>query len=179
MKKDKIFVVLLAVILLFGGAYKLYEELTEKHAPESAIGEVEEVLAQDFTVYDKEGKEVKLSEYIGKPIVMNFWASWCTPCQIEMPEFQKKYEELGDEVHFLMINMTASGGETVDRAYAFVKNGGYTFPVVFDTEHEAAGTYGASALPTTFFINEEGYIVNQIVGTLNEELLQQGIDMIV
>ena len=178
MKKEKLFIILLAVVLLFGGAFKLYDELTKEHTVNAEGGENRKVLAEDFTVYDKGGNEVKLSDYIGKPIVMNFWASWCTPCQIEMPEFDKVYQELGEEVEFLMINMTASGGETVDRAQAFVDNGGYNFPIVFDTEHEAAATYGASALPTTFFIDKDGYVVNQIVGAINAETLKEGIEEI-
>jgi len=176
MKKEKLFIIVLAAVLLFGGAFKLYDELTKEHTVDAAGGENQKVLAEDFTVYDKEGNEVKLSDYIGKPIVMNFWASWCTPCQIEMPEFDKVYQELGEEVEFLMINMTASGGETVDRAQAFVDNGGYSFPIVFDTEHDAAATYGASALPTTFFIDKDGYVVNQIVGAINAETLKEGIE---
>ena len=176
MKKEKGFILILVVVLLFGGAYKLYDELTKDHTADAAGIGSEIVLAEDITVYDKEGNEVKLSNYIGKPIVMNFWASWCTPCQIEMPEFEKVYQEMGDEVEFLMINMTASGGETVDRAHAFVENGGYTFPVLFDTEHDAAGTYDASAMPTTYFINSEGYVVRQIVGAINAETLKEGIE---
>jgi len=176
MKKEKLFVLILVVVLLSGGAYKLYDELTKDHIADIVDGENEIVLAEDITVYDKERNEVKLSDYIGKPIVMNFWASWCTPCQIEMPEFDKVYRELGEEVEFLMINMTASGGETVDRAHAFVENGGYTFPVLYDTEHDAAGTYDASAMPTTFFINRDGYVVKQIVGAINEEILKEGIE---
>jgi len=175
MKKDRIFVLVLVIVLLFGGAFKLYDELTKEHTAQAADGEMEKVLAEDITVYDKEGKEVKLSEYIGRPIVMNFWASWCTPCQIEMPEFDKVYQELGEDVEFLMINMTASGGETIERAQAFVEKGGYNFPILFDTEHDAAGTYDASAMPTTYFINKEGYVVKQIVGAINAETLKEGI----
>ena len=179
MKKDKIFVLILAVVLLFGGAYKLYDELTQEHTADVSSGEFERFQAEDIVVYDKEENEVKLSDYIGKPIVMNFWASWCTPCQIEMPEFQKMYEEYGEEVEFLMINMTASGGETVDRAHAFVEDGEYTFPVFYDTEHDAAGTYDASVMPTTFFIDKEGYVVNQHVGAISAEKIEEGIESII
>ena len=68
-------------------------------------------LAPDFTVYDKDGKPVKLSDFRGKPVVLNFWASWCGPCQSEMPTFNEKYGELGDEIHFLMVNLTDSAAE--------------------------------------------------------------------
>lgn len=178
MKKEKIFILILVIVLMFGGAYKLYDELTREHTSDIVSGEFERFLAEDIVVYDKEENAVSLSDYTGKPIVMNFWASWCTPCQIEMPEFQKMYEKYGEEVKFLMINMTASGGETVGRAQAFIENGGYTFPILFDSEHEAAGTYDASAMPTTFFIDKEGYVVYQYVGAMNVEKLKEGIERI-
>ena len=175
MKKEKIFILILVIVIMFGGAYKLYDELTREHTSDVVSGEFERFLAEDIVVYDKEENAVSLSDYTGKPIVMNFWASWCTPCQIEMPEFDKVYQELGEDVEFLMINMTASGGETIERAQAFVEKGGYNFPILFDTEHDAAGTYDASAMPTTYFINKEGYVVKQIVGAINAETLKEGI----
>lgn len=135
-------------------------------------------LAPDFTVYDKNGNEVHLSDYIGKPIVLNFWASWCGPCQLEMPDFHEKYQELGEEVHFLMINMTDGSRETVESASEFVSEQGYTFPVFYDTESDAAMTYGTYSLPTTYFIDAEGYAVAQATGAIDAKTLQKGIDMV-
>ena len=89
-------------------------------ADTSANEEPEDIIAPDFEVIDKEGNPVKLSSFFGKPIVLNFWASWCGPCQSEMPDFNEKYAELGGDVHFVMVNMTDGGRETVETASAFI-----------------------------------------------------------
>ena len=141
-------------------------------------GEPELTLAPDFTVYDKEGNEVHLSDFVGKPIVLNFWASWCSPCKSEMPDFNQAYLDYGDEVNFLMVNMTDGSRETVESASAFIEEQGYEFPVFYDTDYDAALTYGAYALPTTYFIDAEGYGVAWAQSALSAENLQKGLDMI-
>jgi len=146
------------------------EETTE--ATEAT--EPEPVAAPDFTVQDWDGNEVKLSDYIGKPIVLNFWAHWCGPCQMEMPEFNTVYEELGGEVTFLMVHE----GAAVDDGKEKVTEGGYTFPVVFDADSSAGNLYGITAFPTTFFIDAEGNLQAYYMGAMDRTLLQQGIDMI-
>ena len=134
--------------------------------------------APDFTVYDKEGNEVHLSDFVGKPIVLNFWASWCSPCKSEMPDFNQAYLDYGEEVSFLMVNMTDGAQETVDSASAFIEEQGYEFPVFYDTDYDAALTYGAYALPTTYFIDAQGYAVAWAQSALSAENLQKGLDMI-
>jgi len=133
--------------------------------------------APDFTVYDANGLAIKLSQFFGKPIVLNFWASWCGPCQSEMPDFNQKYLEIGGEVQFLMINLTG-GRETVSSAQSFINSKGYSFPVFFDTSYSASEAYSVYSIPATYFINAEGYIVAYATGAIGASTLQQGIDLI-
>ena len=146
------------------------EETTE--ATEAT--EPEPVAAPDFTVQDWDGNEVKLSDYLGKPIVLNFWAHWCGPCQMEMPEFNAAYEELGGEVTFLMVHE----GAAIEDGKEKVLDGGYTFPVVFDADSSAGNLYGITAFPTTFFIDKGGNLQAYYMGAMDRSLLQQGIDLI-
>jgi len=134
--------------------------------------------APDFTVYDLEGNAHKLSDFRGKPVLLNFWASWCGPCQMEMPDFQKYYESHGDKVNFVIVNLTDGQQETVESASAFIAEKGYTFPVYYDTDIDAAAKYGVSAVPVSYFIDAEGYFVAWAQGALSADMLQQGMDML-
>lgn len=136
------------------------------------------VTAPDFTVYDQEGNEVHLSDYFGKPIVLNFWASWCGPCKMELPDFHDAYLAQGESIHFLMVNMTDGSRETVDTASGFIADAGYTFPVLYDRDSDAAMTYGIYSLPTTLFIDAQGRAIAHATGAIDGETLQRGIDMI-
>ena len=108
--------------------------------------------------------------------MLNFWASWCGPCKSEMPAFQQAYEQ-EDGVQFLLVNMTG-GRETQADAEALLEEEGYTFPVLFDLDLDAAMTYGVTALPTTYFLDAEGNLVAWAQGAINEQTLQQGLEMI-
>ncbi|MDD3660435.1 MAG: TlpA disulfide reductase family protein [Lachnospiraceae bacterium] len=132
----------------------------------------------DFTVLDMDGNEVTLESKIGKPLVINFWASWCPPCKGEMPDFEEVYQEKGEDITFMMVNMTDGGRETIETAKSFLNDSGYTFPIYFDTEQSAAGAYGISSIPTTIFIDAKGQIIAGSTGAIDKETLLKGIDMI-
>lgn len=134
--------------------------------------------APDFTVVDRDGNSYRLSDFQGKPVVLNFWASWCGPCKSEMPDFQEAYEQYGDEIHFLMVNLTDGAQETLDSASSFIDKQGYTFPVYYDTSIGAAMAYGVSSIPVTYFIDANGDLVAYCRGALDAATLQKGIDMI-
>ena len=134
--------------------------------------------APNFTVYDLAGNEVNLTDFFGKPIIVNFWASWCGPCQMEMPDFDAAFAAYKEEIEFLIVNMTDGSRETVEKASSFIEEKGYTFPVYYDTKYNAAITYSVSSLPTTYFIDAEGNLIAHARGAIDADTLQRGIDMI-
>ena len=153
----------------------------EDTTPPEDTGDSEEVTvypAPDFTFYHLDGSEAKLSDYFGKPMVLNFWSSNCGPCRSEMPDFQRAYEELGDAVNFVMVNVTDGYWDTVESASSYVAEEGFTFPVFYDTDNHAAYTYGITGLPTTFFLSAEGNLVAGRSGAMNYDILMSGIDFI-
>ncbi len=193
-KKGIVIAVVLFAAFMFG-AFFLYNRLTDGYDlnnmveanPDDASGEVSEgaedeevqpIIAPDFTVYDIDGNAVKLSDFYGKPLIINFWASWCGPCQMEMPEFQSAYEEYGDEINFVIVDMTDGQRETVEKASSFISENGYTFPVYYDTDMDAAATYAVYTLPATYFADSEGYLVAHAKSMLTAEMMAQGIGMI-
>ena len=134
--------------------------------------------AADFTVQNADGNITKLSDMLGKPIVLNFWASWCPPCKSEMPEFDKVYKELGGSVQFIMIDLTDGSRETVETAETYIRTEGLTLPVFYDTSQDAAIKYNIRTIPTTFFINNEGYIINTVGRAIDEDTLRTNINLI-
>ena len=191
MEKKKLMIGLLAFVILIAGASLLYSRLSKDFTPDAIVedesqGQVSEEgeeqeqelqMAPDFTVYDTDGNPVNLSDYFGKPIVLNFWASWCGPCKAEMPDFEEVYKERGEEIQFLMVNCTG-GRETLESAKDFIEDSGYTFPVFYDLDLDASMTYGTSSIPVTFFIDADGHLVAYAQGTTSADVLEQGIGMI-
>lgn len=197
MKKQTALIIILALafILLIGGAYLLYGIVSERTEADqlsvkdtgvvdavdtgsSADTEAVDYTAPDFTVTDIDGNSHKLTDYFGKPIVLNFWASWCGPCKSEMPHFDDAAAEYEGEITFLMVNMTDGSQETVKTASEFIASAGYSFPVLYDTAMEAAITYAVYSIPTTYFIDSEGNLIAQATGAIDGDTLQRGIDMI-
>jgi len=130
--------------------------------------------AQDFTMQDASGKTVKLSDFKGTPVVLNFWTSWCSYCKAEMPYFESAYKKYGDQVQFIMLNpekseRSSGGGKT------FIKESGYTFPVFYETEGKAITLYGLRGFPATVFIDANGNVVDKNVGAISQAKLNEMI----
>ena len=136
--------------------------------------------APDFTMTDWDGNILNLSELIsnGKPVVLNFWASWCPPCKKEMPDFERVYMELGDKVQFVMLNLADGARETRESGTEFINEHGYTFPVFFDVNRSGASAYTVRSIPTTLFIDKDGYITNTKTGVIDEKVLRNEIGII-
>jgi len=136
--------------------------------------------AYDFTLTSFSGGEMTLSGLRGKVVVLNFWASWCGPCQAEMPDFQALQNDitaLGDEadVTILSINLTDGAWETSETATAFLSDNGYTFTVLSDPG-SVANTYQISSIPQTFVLTKDGVIAEKIPGSTDRQTLDNAIE---
>lgn len=119
--------------------------------------------APEIELVSLSGDQVKLSQFRGKPVILNFWASWCQPCRIEMPAIQRAYEKHAEDgLVILAVNMTNQ--DRVDEVRAFVDDLNLTFTILLDEAGEAGADYRISALPTTFFIDTEGVISEVVIG---------------
>lgn len=178
MKKTIIIAVgLIVVIALAVVGYNYLSKNFEPVEPETSSQPVNEPSAAreeapDFTFYNKEGEKVKLSDYKGKPIILNFWASWCGPCKAEMPDFQSVYDENGENIQFIMVNLTDGYKETEDSANKFIADNGYTLPIYFDKDMEGAYTYSVNSVPRTVVIDSDGNIVKIYYSMMNADALE-------
>ena len=144
------------------------ETIGEQPAPEEErTGEA----VPDFTVYDMSGNQVNLSDYVGKPVVLNFWATWCMPCCMEMQSFEKAYSEYGEDIQFLMINMTDGFRDTEASVADFINENGYTFPVYLDKDSDGAYSFGVQSIPRTCFLWEDGTLMDEYTGMLTHDKL--------
>lgn len=189
--KQNVIIIILSVLLvaLIAVAAVAYSTLSEDYVPSDVLpaetsgnsAAVTEAVktAPDFTMTDADGNEIALSDFLGKPIVINFWATWCSPCKSELPTFDAAYATYGEDVQFIMLNLTDGYRDTVDGVKKFVADGGYTFPVYFDTALEGANAYGAYSIPMTVFIDESGAVTYQKLGIISESLLTSKIEAII
>ena len=134
--------------------------------------------APNFTILDANDNEIQLSDFFGKPIVLNFWTTWCPSCVRETPYFDALHQELGDEVHVIKVSLVDGQRETRESIDNFMYNNGYTFPLYLDTNGQASGAFGVRSIPLTIFICEEGYLVSHALGALNEQSLAAGLETI-
>lgn len=148
-------------------APKLMDSTTEA-VPLDASG----TPAPDFSMLDSDGHTVSLSELIDRPVILNFWATWCPPCQSELPDFETVCTRYGGQVRFLMVNITDGTRDTVASVTTFVKDQGYAFPVYFDTTGSSLKPYGLSAIPMTVAIRADGTLAWSQVGAVDADTLE-------
>lgn len=138
--------------------------------------------AIDFELKDQYGKTHKLSDYKGKVVFLNFWATWCPPCKMEMPDIQKlyeKYEKQGEKSEVVVLSVAAPNTQdekNIDGIKAFLEENGYTYPVLMDDGGYTFGAYRISSLPTTFMIDKEGNVFGYVQGGLTQEAMESIIE---
>ena len=131
--------------------------------------------APDFTLTDLEDKEVRLAQFQGRPVIINFWATWCVPCRREMPAFQRAFEtHQEDGLVILAVNFE----EEPNLVRAYVEEFGLTFEILYDTEAEVSQTYQVTGLPWTVFVDRQGAIQHIQVGEVKEEMLENFLEYI-
>ena len=175
MKAKKIIVVVLSILLVLITGWLVVQSIKNPSQGKPTAPPPPD--APDFTVTDINGTPVKLSDLKGKPVVLNFWASWCGPCRMEMPEFEKVYLEMKDKVTFLMVNVTISENSKQD-AVSLIQQLGHTFPVYYDADGTATAAYGVDALPTTCFIDSKGRLITRAAGAMDADTLKHAISQI-
>lgn len=152
------------------------EDTSENGSEDSAP----KVPAPDFSLTDQYGNTHTLSDYKGKTVFLNFWATWCPPCKGEMPEIQEIYEYYGENGSEVVVLGIASPDycreKDEETVAAFLEENGYSFPVVMDTGGLYAYTYGVSAYPTTFMIDKEGNVYGYVAGQLTREIMESIIE---
>ena len=162
------------------------KEETNKQTATSSTSENKAIQAFDFTAMDKDGKTVKLSDFKGKKVYINMWASWCGPCMREIPELEKTYQKLKDNKDIVFLSMTSPNDAEFknqspqDKGKDVILNKakelGVTYPVLFDVNDRFIINYAIRSFPTHIFINSDGTIGNRITGAVTEESLTKEIE---
>ena len=136
----------------------------------------------DLELTDQFGNTHTLSDYKGKVIFLNFWATWCGPCRNEMPDIQKLYDEYsaqGEDAEVVILGIAGPGigqEESAEEIADFMTENGYTYPVLMDTSGEMFTQYGISAFPTTFMIDKDGNVYGYVPGQMTEDIMRSIID---
>ena len=175
-QKRSALILVVTLTVLLAAAAVLYSSLSQQNVPvqTDASAELPEPIpALDFSLEDDAGNSYSFLELLdGRPAVLNFWASTCSPCRQEMPHFQQAYEIYGKDIQFLMVNVMDAMGDTKTAAQSYLSEEKFTFPVYYDTQLDGVITYGLQGFPTTFFLNEEGEVVLGFSGMLSNSMLE-------
>ncbi|MFX3623345.1 MAG: peroxiredoxin family protein [Ectobacillus sp.] len=132
--------------------------------------------APDFELQTVDGKQVKLSDFKGKKVIVNFWATWCPPCRKEIPEMQAFYNKYEKDTVILAVNYTASertGGR--EKVQSFIQENGITFPVLLDASSTVSNMYKVITLPTSYFVDKKGIIRHKYIGPMTVEYMEKTV----
>lgn len=182
-----IILIVSGLIMAINGGLELYNSSSNKSEITQDNSNIEnenkddnKIMSIDFNLYDQYGKEHKLSEYRGKTVFLNFWATWCPPCRGEMPHIEDLYKEYNknqDEVVILGVASPNLGNEgSEEDIKEFLNQNKYNFPVVMDKDGALAYQYGISAFPTTFIIDKDGYVTQYVPGAMDKETMKSLIE---
>ena len=171
-----------ALVIVIGGLFT-WRELLDDDGADSLLGIAEQSLkvemevgqpVPDFTLETLGGELVSLSSFRGQVVVLNFWATWCTPCREEMTEFQALWEEHDPQGNLMLLAVNLQ--ESTDSVAAFVDEFGLTFPIALDSDGDVLDKYGLPGLPGTFFIDEAGILQARVLGPLDADRLRAGVE---
>jgi peroxiredoxin len=180
----------LAIVALLVGIFlvNLFQDQQEKKEKEEAAQIAKESMdlsnaeqgiskgdsAPDFELTTLNGEKVKLSDYKGKKVILNFWATWCPPCKAEMPHMQEYYEKNAEKenVEILAVNLT-SMDDGKDKVQEFADGYELTFPIPLDVEGTVGEEYRAFTIPTSYMVDTKGLIQHKIVGPMNEDMMAE------
>ncbi len=179
LKKSMISIILLLGLVVYGG-YDLLQKSSQEAGRQSRAdvanletGTQKGQLAPDFSLTDLNGKQVSLADYAGKKVLVNFWATWCPPCRVEMPHMQKFYEDYeAKDVVILGVNLTPTE-KNRSVVQDFIQEQQLTFPIVLDQEGEVSQAYKVVAYPTTYFLDADGVIREKFQGAINYDVMEK------
>lgn len=172
--------IILGVIITAMVGWTVYDLLFSEQESTSETGQSETTglevgdLAPDFELVTMEGQTVRLSDYRGQRVFINFWATWCPPCRAEMPDMQNLYEEQEVPIEILAVNLTPTE-QNEENIVDFVADFGLTFPILMDTDSEVANQYKVQAYPTSYMVDSEGRISFIAPGAMNQDLMVQEV----
>ncbi len=131
--------------------------------------------AADFTLTDLNGNKVSLKDFRGKKVYLNFWASWCPPCRLEMSDIQKVYEKYQDKD---LVVLTVNLGEDKNTVENFIHRNNYSFRVLLDSDQSAAQAYDITSIPVSYFIDSEGNVMSERIGAMTLEQMESNIELL-
>lgn len=147
-------------------------KVSEPEVVEYNLEKEEKIKAPEFKVSTLDGEVMKLSDYEGQRVILNFWTTWCPPCKEEMPQLQKYFEEAAEKQNTVVLAMNMTDQEEgIAEVQQFVDENELTFPILLDETDDVSINYGILSIPTTFIIGEDGYVEEQILGPITEEML--------